>query len=49
MLESIPYTPPEKATLMELEVKDEENIVRETDLDTDKPSNNNQGQTELDF
>ena len=34
---------------MELEVKDEENIVRETDLNTDKSSNNNQGQTELDF
>ncbi|MDG2368309.1 MAG: DNA gyrase/topoisomerase IV subunit A [Flavobacteriaceae bacterium] len=49
VLESIPYTPPEKATLMELEVKDKENIVRETDLDTDKPANNNQGQTELDF
>ena len=26
-----------------------EGAVGETDLDTDKPSNNNQGQTELDF
>jgi hypothetical protein len=34
---------------MELEVNGEESIVRETDLNTDKPSNNNQGQTELDF
>ena len=47
-LDPIPYTPPEKTPIMDLEVNDEENIESES-VENEKSTNNQEGQTEIEF
>ena len=47
-LDPIPYTPPEKTPIMDLEVNDEENIESES-VESKKSTNNQEGQTEIEF
>ena len=49
LLDPIPYTPPEKTPVMELEVNDEVDVQNETVLNEENPINNKEGQTELEF
>tara|TARA_Y100000758_G_scaffold70759_1_gene46509 strand:- start:118 stop:2745 length:2628 start_codon:yes stop_codon:yes gene_type:complete len=49
LLDPIPYTPPEKTPVMELEVNDEVDVQKETVLNEENPINNKEGQTELEF
>ena len=49
LLDPIPYTPPEKTPVMELEVNDEVDVQNETVLNEENPVNNKEGQTELEF
>ncbi len=50
LLDPIPYTPPEKTPVMELEVNDEVvDVPKETVLNEEDPVNNKEGQTELEF
>ena len=49
LLDPIPYTPPEKTPVMELEVNDEVDVQNEAILNEENPINNNEGQTELEF
>jgi len=49
LLDPIPYTPPEKTPVMELEVNDEVNVQNETVLNEENSINNKEGQTELEF
>ena len=47
-LDPIPYTPLEKTPIMDLEVNDEENIESES-VENEKSTNNQEGQTEIEF
>ena len=47
-LDPIPYTPPEKTPIMDLEVNDEESIESES-VESEKSTNNQEGQTEIEF
>ena len=49
LLDPIPYTPPEKTPVMELEVNDEVDVQNETVLNEENPINNKEGQTEFEF
>ena len=49
LLDPIPFTPPEKIPVMELEVNDEVDVQNETVLNEENPINNKEGQTELEF
>ena len=48
LLDPIPYEPPKKTPFMDLEVKDEESIESEAQIDEELQSNQ-EGQTELEF
>ena len=48
LLDPIPYEPPKKTPFMDLEVKDEESIESEAQID-EKLQSNQEGQTELEF
>ena len=48
LLDPIPYEPPKKTPFMDLEVKDEESIESEAQIDKELQSNQ-EGQTELEF
>ena len=48
MLDPIPFNPPEKTPLMDLEVKEEIDIVRDENIENNLTSNKG-AQTELDF
>ena len=47
-LDPIPYTPPEKTPIMDLEVNDEESIESKS-VESEKSTNNQEGQTEIEF
>ncbi|MBT6169938.1 MAG: DNA gyrase/topoisomerase IV subunit A [Flavobacteriaceae bacterium] len=49
LLDPIPFTPPEKTPVMELEVNDEVDVQNEAVLNEENPINNKEGQTELEF
>ena len=49
LLDPIPFTPPEKIPVMELEVNDEVDVQNEAVLNEENPINNKEGQTELEF
>ena len=50
LMNSIPYTPPEKTPVMELEVNDEVNVESENSIINEEESSDNpEGQTELEF
>ena len=49
LLDPIPYTPPEKTPVMELEVNDEVDVQNEAVLNEENSINNKEGQTELEF
>ena len=49
LLDPIPFTPPEKTPVMELEVNDEVDVQNEAVLNEENSINNKEGQTELEF
>ena len=49
LLDPIPFTPPEKIPVMELEVNDEVDVQNEAVLNEENSINNKEGQTELEF
>ncbi|MGY8945597.1 MAG: DNA gyrase/topoisomerase IV subunit A [Flavobacteriales bacterium] len=49
LIEPIPYSPPEKTPIMELEVNEEVNVQNENVENDNKNSENRDGQTELEF
>ena len=49
LLDPIPYTPPEKTPVMELEVNDEVDVQKENVPSEQNSTNNKEGQTELEF
>jgi len=49
LLDPIPYTPPEKTPVMELEVNDEVDVQNENVISEQDSTSNKEGQTELEF
>ena len=49
LLDPIPYTPPEKTPVMELEVNDEVDVQNENVISEEDSTSNKEGQTELEF
>ena len=49
LLDPIPYTPPEKTPVMELEVNDEVDVQNENVINEQDSTSNKEGQTELEF
>ena len=49
LLDPIPYTPPEKTPVMELEVNDEVDVQNENVISEKDSTSNKEGQTELEF
>jgi len=49
LIEPIPYSPPEKTPIMELEVNEDVSVQNENVENDNKNSENQEGQTELEF